>query len=175
MPRGIYNHKGKPIPPSRLGISHSKEARQKISLAMREGQKGGKAYRLGKQHSEETKRKIRETRLLSPNKVFKDTGIELKIEAELVRRGINYQKQVPLCKIAIVDFYLPEYCIVIQCDGCFYHGCPKHHPRWYNWNKSKQRDSNQDRVLTFNGFNVYRFWEHEINESVVKCLSKINL
>ena len=31
----------------------------------------------------------------------------------------------------------------------------------------------QDKVLTFNGFNVYRFWEHEINNSVKNCINKI--
>ncbi len=29
------------------------------------------------------------------------------------------------------------------------------------------------RVLAFNGFNVYRFWEHEINEDVKGCINKL--
>lgn len=32
-----------------------------------------------------------------------------------------------------------------------------------------------NKVLIFNGFNVYRFWEHEINESVENCFSKLIL
>ena len=65
----------------------------------------------------ETRQKIREYVVAHPNKQFCDTGIELKIEAELIKRNIVFQKQVPLCKIARVDFYLPEYHIVIQADG----------------------------------------------------------
>jgi G:T-mismatch repair DNA endonuclease (very short patch repair protein) len=51
----------------------------------------------------------------------KDTKIELKVEKELKRRNINYQKQISLYPRAMVDFYLPEYRIVIQCDGDYWH------------------------------------------------------
>src|ERR1700687_4999414 len=57
-------------------------------------------------HSEEAKRKNREWHTLHPNKVFKETSIEIKVEQELIKRDIIYQKQVPLCKIGVVDFYL---------------------------------------------------------------------
>lgn len=120
----------------------------------------GKGH-LGKKHSKETKRKNREWQINNPNKVFKDTSIELKIEAELKKQNINYQKQVPLCKIAIVDFYLPEHKTVIQCDGDY----------WHNKSGAKEKDERQDKVLILNGFNVHRFWEHEINESAEKCIS----
>ncbi len=52
---------------------------------------------------------------------------------------------------------------MIQCDGDY----------WHNLLDHKTRDEQQDKVLTFNGFNVYRFWEHEINESVEKCMKQI--
>lgn len=123
--------------------------------------------------SEETKEKIRQVRIANPTRVFKDTKIEIKIENELIKRGIYYQKQVPLCKIALVDFYLPEHRIVIQADGCYWHNCPIH-GRGEIKNCS-EKDKRQDSVLTFNGFNVYRFWEHEINESVESCIDKLNL
>ena len=113
--------------------------------------------------SEETRKKIGEWHINNPNRKYKDTSIELKVEAELIKRDINYQKQVPLCKIAIVDFYLPEYRIVIQADGDY----------WHNRIGAKERDERQDKVLTFNGFNVYRFWGSEINKNVGECIDKI--
>lgn len=73
-----------------------------IRIKMSESQKG-------KIISEKTRQRIREYQINHPNRKFKDTEIELKIEKELIKRNINYQKQVPLCNIAIVDFYLPEY------------------------------------------------------------------
>jgi len=126
----------------------------------------------GKKASEVTKQKMREWRIANPNRKFKDTKIELKIEEELRKRGINYEKQVPLCKIAIVDFYLPEYRIVIQADGCYWHGCLC---RSDSIKDHCDKDKKQDLVLTFNGFNVYRFWEHEINESVEGCINRLML
>ncbi len=154
----------------------SEETKRKISLKLKEyvcteehGNNISKSLK-GRSFSKEWLEKNREGQIRNPNRKFKDTGIELKIEAELQKRGVIYKKQVPLHKIAIVDFYLPENKIVIQCDGCYYHNCPIHHP--YEYIKARERDSKQDVVLTSNGFHVFRFWEHEINESVEKCIDR---
>ena len=116
----------------------------------------------GKKHSQKTIEILRKKRLLQ-KLITKDTNIELKVEKELQKRGINYQKQVPLCNIAIVDFYLPEYRIVIQCDGDY----------WHNLQGRKEKDERQNKILIFNGFNVYRFWEYEIKQSVENCINKL--
>ena len=156
------------VPPSRRGMvswnkdkSLSEKHKKNLSIA-----------HIGKKCSEETRIKMRDWQIKNPNRKFKETGIEKKMEAELQNRQIEYKKQVPLCNIANVDFYLPKYQIVIQCDGCYYHNCLIHYP-YYHTNK-RIRDFKQDIVLKSNGFNVYRFWEHEINESVEKCINKIN-
>lgn len=121
--------------------------------------------RKGKYNSEESKIKNREWHILHPNRKFKNTSIELKVEEELKRRGIIYQPQWPLFKVAIVDFYLPEYRIVIQCDGDY----------WHNLSGVREKDKRQDKILTLNGLNVHRFWEHEINEDVKKCLDTVKV
>lgn len=146
-----------------LGRKYSKEWKENI----------GKAQ-LGKKRSEVTKQKMRESRIANgnQNQKFKDTKIELKIEKELQNRNIIYQKQVPLAKTTIVDFFLPEYNIVIQADGCYWHNCPT--CKRFNF-QIVTKDKYQDSILTLNGFTVYRFWEHEINQSVEDCISKINL
>lgn len=143
-----------------LGKKRSLETNKKIS----EANKGKATWIKGKKHTDEAIRKMSEYRVENPNKLFQDTSIELKIEAELKRLGIRYEKQVPLCKVARVDFFIPEQKIVIQADGDYWHNLPKH----------KERDKNQDAVLRQNGFDVYRFWEHEINRSVEDCIKRIN-
>lgn len=153
----------KKISLARMGKKRSKESCKKQSETM----KGKKRP----PHSKEWNKKISEWHIAHPNKKFKDTKIELKIEEKLKKREIIYEKQVPLCKIANVDFYLPEYHIVIQCDGCYWHGCPIHFPN--EKINQKEKDIRQDAVLTFNGFNVYRFWEHEINKSPEDCINTI--
>jgi len=143
------------------GKKHTKEYSDMCSYMAKTGIIGMK----GKKHTEGTKEKMRQWHIENPNRKFKDTSIELKVEAELIRRGINYQKQVPLCKIAIVDFYLPEYRIIIQADGDYYHRFPEH----------IKKDKYQDLILTFNGFNVYRFWGKEINKNISSCINKLKL
>jgi len=143
------------------GRKHSKESREKNRI-----------WHTGRSRSEETKKKIREWQIANPRRKFKDTGIEIKIEEELLKRKIEFNKQVPLCKVALVDFYLPKNQIVIQCDGCYFHSCEKHYPTEHK--DAPARDRGQDAVLESNGFKVYRFWEHEINESAEECINRIN-
>ena len=172
------------------GKSWSKKQKEKLSEAhlgqksWNKGTKGlmkvnktsfkkGDKINLGRIASLEARKKMSISKIENPVMVFRDTSIELKVEAELIKRGINYQKQVPLCKIARVDFYLPEYRIVIQADGCYWHNCPIHGKDRFT--KSVEKDIKQDKVLTFNGFNVYRFWEHQINKSVEECINSLIL
>ena len=91
-----------------------------------------------------------------------DTLIERLIEDELIRRNIPYTKQVPLLGITIVDFLLPND-IVIYCDGDYWHNLPKR----------KSRDFNQDFMLTFHGYRVFRFTGKEIKRSARDCIAKI--
>lgn len=96
------------------------------------------------------------------HKKNKDTYIEIAIENELKSRNIPYLKQVPLKGIAIVDFLLSDR-IIMQCDGSYWHSLPK----------VKARDINQDFILGFNNYKIFRFTEAEINKSVSKCIDKI--
>jgi very-short-patch-repair endonuclease/endogenous inhibitor of DNA gyrase (YacG/DUF329 family) len=93
----------------------------------------------------------------------KDTLIEIAIENELKARHIPYDKQVPIVIAhTVVDFLLPNK-IIIYCDGDY----------WHNKPKVKKRDINQDLVLMFNGYKVFRFTGIEINKSAKRCINKI--
>lgn len=181
-----------------FGKVHSEESLRKMSLGKKgvknphtleqnrkigESQKGRKfseEHKLkiknahtGKKHPEIQNQNHRIWMITHPNKKYKETGIELKIEEELQKRGVLYNKQVPLCKVAIVDFYLPESKTVIQCDGCYYHNCQLHRPQ-YNVGV-RDKDMKQDILLKASGFKVFRFWEHEINESAEECVNRMGL
>ena len=122
---------------------------------------------LGKKRSLESKRRYSEARIkyMLENKVFnKNTKIEIKIEKELKNKKINYIKQAYLCKgSGIVDFYLPDFKVVIECDGEYWHSLPK----------AKLRDERKDFFLAFNGFKVYRFPETAINTDSLSCVQTI--
>lgn len=147
---------------SMTGTKRSKEARENMRNS-----------HLGEKHSEVQNQKHREWMINNPIHVFKDTKIELKIEAELQKRDINYQKQVGLCNAAKVDFYLPDYRIAIECDGCYWHNCPLHGKGEVR-NRGKN-DVEKNNILSLNGYKIYRFWEHEINESTEKCMNRIEI
>ena len=145
----------------KIGISNKKNWKDpKIRKRRMEGIERGVK---GIPKTKETKKKMSEAKINNPNRIFKDTSIELEIEAELKRRNINYQKQVPLCKIAIVDFYLPEENIVIECDGDYWHRLPG----------VPENDKRKTKILIDNKYKVFRFWESEINKSSKKCIDKI--
>lgn len=129
---------------------------------------------IGRIWTEEEKKKHSIWKINNPNRMFKDTKIELKIEQELKNRNISYEKQKPLCDISVVDFYLPENNIVIQADGCYWHGCEEYkHKINKKITKNMIRDRYQNKVLISQGYRVYHFWEHDINRSVKECIDKI--
>ena len=150
-PEASIWHKGKVV---------SEETKRKIGIK-----------NTGRKQSIEAKKKNSEWHIDNPNRKFKETSIERIMEKELQKRGIEYLKQVPLCRVAIVDFYLPDYKVAIQCDGCYWHGCPIHEPSAYV--ERRNRDIGIDIIIESNGFRVFRFWEHEINDSIENCVNKI--
>ena len=98
---------------------------------------------------------------------IKNTSIELAMEAEFIKQHIPYMKQVPIEGIALVDFLLPDK-IIVQCDGDFWHNS-----EWAVGKGYKNKDNNQDFLLGFKGYKIFRFSETEINKSTKKCVKKI--
>lgn len=154
------------------GKRHTDESKKKN----KEKHLGKQGYWTGKKRpppTEESRQKMREANLNRKNRKFKDTSIEIAIENELIKRGINYLKQVPIDKIAIVDFYLPDINTIIQCDGCFYHNCKIHKAEYHK--EQPVIDERQNIALLKAGYKLYRFWEHDINNSASECIDKITI
>ncbi len=66
-------------------------------------------------------------------------------------------------------------------DGCFWHCCPEHgampktNVEFWNskLNKNKQRDIEVTHRLEIEGWEVLRFWEHEVRDDVNRVAAKI--
>jgi len=101
--------------------------------------------------------------MTSGKMIYKETSIEIAIERELIKRHIYYDKQVPIFIAHTVVYFLLPNKIIIYCDGDYWHNLPN----------NKNRDINQDFILTFNGYKVYRFMETEIKKSAKNCVDKI--
>jgi very-short-patch-repair endonuclease len=91
------------------------------------------------------------------------TSIEIKMAEELSSRGIEYVEQRNLGDKFLLDFFLPEYGIVIECDGDYWHRLPK----------SIRRDKAKNAYVKACGYSLYRFWESEINADVGACVDVV--
>ena len=93
-----------------------------------------------------------------------DTSIEIKVQEALKALGIVFTKHELLLGRYRVDIFI-EPNIVIEADGDY----------WHNLENVKRIDKDRDYNLINNGFIVYRFWEHEINNNVYKCLEQVSI
>ena len=108
------------------------------------------------------------------------TKIELKINEFLTSLNLKFKQNKRLNGF-LVDFYLFDYDIVIECDGDYWHGNPK----FYNEKtlnnvqlKNIERDYRKNIMLTENKIKYLRLWEHDIHinfeyvkESIIKLIS----
>nr|WP_114472637.1 very short patch repair endonuclease [Pseudorhodoferax soli] len=77
-----------------------------------------------------------------------------------------------------VDIAFTRYQLAVFCDGCFWHGCPRHatqpktNAEWWRQkiaaNTARDRDS--DVRLAGAGWSVLRIWEHEPVEDAVAAI-----
>lgn len=155
------------------GRKFSEEGKKSLS----EGQKGKQGYWKGKHLSEDHKRKISEAEkgkippwkgtklsidhkmkiMNSVSKYFENnkSGIELKVENQFKKYGIKYFTQKPLDSgHFIIDFYLPEYQLVVECNGDYWHSRPER----------KKRDKELEEYVLSKGKDILWLWEHEIND-----------
>jgi DNA mismatch endonuclease (patch repair protein) len=143
-----------------LGKKKPQYIKDKVSASLKETLKT-------KVYSEEY-RKMQSDRVMNnPNRVFKNTSIEVRMMSLLDDLGVFYEQQKSIGGIAIVDFFIPEKNLIIECDGCYWHGCPIHHPMFHQ--NARRKDMEKTARMEELGFKVIRFWEHEIkNISTIK-------
>jgi len=69
------------------------------------------------------------------------------------------------------DFVCVEKGLILACYGCYWHGCPEHHPE-----KKKQYEHALKRVerFEFHGYKVLVVWEHELKHKT-KLVKKLRV
>lgn len=140
-------------------------------------QKGDPGFWLSKKRpalSEKWKKKIslalkgkmpKNIQLLHTSKVIEkaqmkrgNTLPERLFEQELIKQGVDYQKQVPLPEskpISLVDFFLPDSKTVVYVDGDFWHTRNK---------KVMANDQKHNNYFSKLGYKIFRAWEFEIKD-----------
>lgn len=102
------------------------------------------------------------------------TSIELALESELTRRGIEFNAQKTY-KLGIADVFI-EPNIYVFADGDYWHAYNAVQGNAKPTEKqAKQiaKDRQQTNYLKASGNVVFRFWEHEINTDVEACVDVV--
>ena len=117
----------------------------------------------------------------------KDSTPELRLRRALHAAKLYYRKnRKPVADLrctADVVFFGRQVAVFV--DGCYWHGCPNHftppktNTDW--WTEKIQdnvaRDVRNTQALEARGWNIMRFWEHELktNELLAEAVEKIRV
>jgi DNA mismatch endonuclease (patch repair protein) len=102
----------------------------------------------------------------------RDTGPELAVRRLVHAAGLRYRVDfapLPDQRRLRADLVFTRVKVAVFVDGCFWHGCPKHHTVARNnadyWaakvSGNRARDERVTALLEDAGWTVLRFWEHE--------------
>jgi DNA mismatch endonuclease (patch repair protein) len=100
-----------------------------------------------------------------------NTKIEILLQEALVAVGQPFMTQIPIMGHTIADIRLADSKILIFADGCYWHRCPIHFPQ--NGKKKREADEKITNTLRLYGWEVFRFWEHEIKADANGCITKV--
>ena len=110
--------------------------------------------------------------LLSGRKKNRGTNIEVKISKILIETDIKFETQYEINvgeTFRIYDFYLPEFNLLIEADGDYWHGNPN---KFTILNEvqsiNKINDIFKNELAKENGFSLIRFWETDIKKKNFK-------
>ena len=107
-------------------------------------------------------------------KVFQ--ALEKKFAKDFLDKlGVKYEEQFYAESIKrYYDFYLPDYQVIIEIDGDFYHGYGKVHEEKNPMQKRNARvDEIKNEWAALHGYPLIRIWEHDINENPEKVLDML--
>lgn len=155
-------NKGKPMTEEqRRHISAIQRGRKNDPESNRRTAEGVRRYWASLTPEEKRRRTAKGTRALLTHAPRHTTRIEGIMASALDRRGISYERQYRIGRFH-ADFYLPEWNLVLECDGDYWHSLPRH----------KEFDLRRDEFMRSLGYRVCRVWEHAIKQNVDAALAE---
>lgn len=124
--------------------------------------------------SEIIKKNIARSKKTHPK--YGTSKLEKKFAKEFLEKlGVKYEEQFEAKDIKrFYDFFLPDYRVLIEIDGDFYHGYGKLHEEKNPMQKKNARvDEIKNEWAAMHGIPLIRIWEHEINETPEKVLNML--
>lgn len=141
---------------------------------------------LGRVHTEEHNRKIAETTSKSQlerwstipleerqlrtvparkaSQLANTSSLEVQIAGLLDALGIEYTPQYQI-GATHVDFYVPSRNLIIEVNGCWWHGCEQCVENTTEAQEKRQQDMRRQYFLRSQGYNLYTIWEHDMKDA----------
>ncbi len=97
---------------------------------------------------------------------FNRTAPEEAVAAYLRSNNIRFRRQyrIPGNPLHAYDFYLGDYRVLLEVDGCYWHGCLQHYPT-RKTEEIVHKDHMREVSAVTNGYSFLRIWEHSIEGS----------
>ena len=119
--------------------------------------------------------KIARTRQIIP---FKDSKIERIIQNELIKLGILFEKHkhIKIGKRSHQADISIEPNIIIEINGCYWHGCPTCYPNMIKYIPQQYKNIIRDDVLRgafSKDYEIIELWEHEVEKNLPWCMKLI--
>ena len=111
----------------------------------------------------------------------KNTSLEMKFRRALWGAGVRGWRLHKDSLPGRPDLVFSAARVAVFIDSCFWHGCPEHlrmpSSNVDYWQakieRNRRRDAANTQELHTLGWNVLRFWEHEMREGVEQCVAKV--
>lgn len=119
--------------------------------------------------SEIIKRNIERSK--KPHPKYGTSKLEKKFAKEFLEKlGVKYEEQFYVDSIKrYYDFYLPDYKVIIEVDGDYWHSYGKVYEEMTPTQKKNARvDKIKDEWALSHGIPIIRIWEHDINKNPEK-------
>lgn len=111
-----------------------------------------------------------------PHPKYGTSKLEKKFAKDFLEKlGVRYEEQFEAKDIKrFYDFYLPDYRVLLECDGDFYHSYGKVYEEMNPMQKRNARvDEIKNEWAALYGYPLIRIWEHDINENPQKVLDML--
>lgn len=143
-------------------ISEEGRIKHREALKARRG-KSIKRVNLASYRTPEHREYCRQRRL-KQKFLTSNTNIERLMKAEFDKLGLKYEQQYELGNTFLCDFGFPEYKIIVECDGEY----------WHNQKSNKMYDKLKEEYCKENGWQLIRFTDKAIHKAASTCATIVS-
>jgi G:T-mismatch repair DNA endonuclease (very short patch repair protein)/DNA-binding CsgD family transcriptional regulator len=96
---------------------------------------------------------------------YEESSLERRFKRILDKLGIRFEQHLKVEK-RVYDFYLPDFNLLVECNGDYWHGHPRVFPEpRAEQIKGQKRDVAKNKLARKTGYEIYFIWESEINKA----------